>query len=95
MKLHFDSEEVKEKRPITSGEVNELYMAAQGISGIVKVMSLYSMNYLRHGEDDQPQDIFCSVFNVLELLIEPVTDYLSEYPYPANIAPEKESEVTA
>jgi hypothetical protein len=83
-KLCFQPEEPgAEQEPFTSYEINELTIAAQAISGIVKAMSLYSMNYPHDGRDGNPQDIFCSAFSVLEWLIEPIYDYLFENPYPA------------
>jgi hypothetical protein len=81
LKLCFQPEEtVVEHIPI---DVNELAIAANGIAAIVRVMAEYTNN--NHCEEEN----IGPVFNVMEWLIEPISDYLNEFPYPASRYPEK------
>jgi hypothetical protein len=76
-KLALCFRDEKEGRPLTSTEINGVTIAAQGASAIIHVMGEYLAGNPQ--EDDYSDDIYISVFNVLELLMEPVTDYLSDY----------------
>jgi hypothetical protein len=79
LKLCFQPEETSaEHIPLTSYDVNELTLAANGIAAIIRVMAEYTNNNQYEEENVGP------VFNVLEWLIEPISDYLNEYPYPAS-----------
>jgi hypothetical protein len=78
LKLCFLTPEQKESRPLTSYEINQVTMAAQGASAIIRVMTQYACDNPQ-GEEDDTLGVFCSVFNVLGLLMEPVTDYLFQY----------------
>jgi hypothetical protein len=71
-------EDSMKRRPPTKYEINELTAAAQGIAAIVQVMAIYACDNPREEEDDNC-DVFCSVFNVLEWLIKPVENYLTNY----------------
>ena len=87
LKLCFASEEsLMGKQPITSEEINQLCIAADGIAAIVNVLAKYSCNN-QYEDEDTANNRYTSIFNVLEYLIEPVRDYLLEYPYPANKYP--------
>jgi hypothetical protein len=58
-------------------------------------MAIYVCNNPREEEDDNC-DVFCSVCNVLEWLIKPVENYLTNYAgEPAAKEPEKEPDQTA
>ena len=89
LKLRFAPEESPVgEQPMTSDEINQLCIAADGIAAIVNVLAKYSCNNQYEGED-AANNRYCSIFNVLEYLIEPVRDYLLEHPYPANKYPPK------
>jgi hypothetical protein len=87
-------EDSMKRRPLTKDEINELTVAAQSIAAIVNIMAIYTCDN-PHGEEDDNGSV-CSVFNVLEWLIKPVEDYLSNYAgEPASREPEEEPETTA
>ena len=65
-------------RNLTKYEINEIAIAAQGASAIVHVMQEYVSNNPQ-GEADNSLGVYGCVFQVLEWLMVPVTDYLSEY----------------
>ena len=91
LKLRFSSEEsLMGEQPIAHDEINQLGLAADGIAAIVNIMAKYSCCN-QYEEEDAANNRYTSVFNVLEYLIEPVRDYLFEYPYPANKHPQKRS----
>jgi len=76
--LAFCFREVSEIRNLTKSEINDITMAAQGVHAIIKVMNKYAINHPQ-GEDDDSIGIYSSVFNILDLLMEPISDYLFEY----------------
>jgi len=69
--------EIKD-RPLTKYEVNEITIAAQGASAIIKVMQRYAVQNPK-GQDDDTLGVYPCVFGVLEMLMAPVTDYLFEF----------------
>jgi hypothetical protein len=75
LKLSFEK---PEQRQLTDYEINELSMAAHGISALARVMVGYAMDNPR-GEEDDGLGVYCAVFNVLQWLIEPIDDYLFEF----------------
>ena len=77
-KLALCFREEKEFRPLTSNEINGVTIAAQGAAAVVRVMRDYAIENPR-GEDDDALGVYGCVFGVLELLMEPVTDYLFNY----------------
>ena len=84
--------EGKESGPLTKSEINDITIAAQGAKAIIHVMVEYASNN-PHGEEDDTMGIFGSVFNVLEWLIEPITDYL--FGYGGQLAASEKEEGTA
>jgi hypothetical protein len=79
----------KEKhRSLTSTEIESVAMAAYGVSAIIHVMGEYLST---NPQEEDSEGVYSSVFNVLELLMEPITDYLNEYAGTA-AAPEQENE---
>jgi len=65
----------KDYRLLTVNEIEELTRAAQGARAIIKVMERYAC--------DQPVDngaeglsVYLNAFNVLGLLMEPLTDFM-------------------
>ena len=87
--LSFCFTEKKEERNLTVSEINDITMAAQGIHAIIKVMNEYAINN-QQDKDDDALGIYSSVFNVLDLLMDPIRDYLSAYAG-SEAAPEKKS----
>ncbi|GHU93540.1 hypothetical protein FACS189479_05070 [Spirochaetia bacterium] len=76
LKLAFLTEEEQAARlhgrkVYTDSEVNELSIMATGIKDLVEIMARYTC----HEEDISPA---ISVFNILEVLIAPVADFLYE-----------------
>jgi hypothetical protein len=86
-------EDSRKRRSPTKYEINELAVAAQGIDTLVHVMAIYACDNQRR-EEDYNRGVFCSVFTVLEWLIKPVEDYLSNYAG-EKAAVEEEPEQTA
>jgi hypothetical protein len=76
-KLALCFRDEKGEGPLTSAEINSVAMAAFGASAIIHVMGEYIAANPK--EDDSKDDVYNSVFHVLELLMEPITDYLNEY----------------
>ena len=70
--------ENSEDRPLTSHEINELIIAAHGAHAIIKVMREYGNNYPQ-GKGNDTLGIYGSVFTILDLVMEPIRDYLCEY----------------
>jgi len=67
--------EKKEYRNLTRHEIFGIVKASQGASAIIRVMREYA-NHYPYGEEDDLLGIYGCAFNVLELLMDPVTDYL-------------------
>jgi hypothetical protein len=86
-KLALCFREEESSRPLTDYEINEVAVAAQGASAIIRVMAEYAC------DDPQSKNYsdFGSVFTVLEWLMKPVEDYLSEYGGIASV-PDQETE---
>ena len=71
------SEEEKKYHPPTKYEVNEISIAAQGVSAIIHAMQFYANN--NRNEEDEGQGVYGCVFTALEWLMAPVTDYLFNF----------------
>jgi hypothetical protein len=87
--LCFTPEET-DRRPLTKSEIIELSIVAQNIAAITEVMQEYACVV----RADKAYDALVNcmgVFNVLEWLIQPVTDYLTEYAG-EEAAPEEQAE---
>jgi hypothetical protein len=82
--------EKKEYRNLTKYEINDITIAAQGASAIIHVMREYA-THNPQGEDGDLLGIYGCVFNTLEWLMEPVTDYLFGFAG-REAEPEKENE---
>ena len=76
--LCFREEKEKEHGPLTENEIGDITIAAQGASAIIHVMQRYATNSPK-GEENDPLGVYKCVFDVLEWLMAPVTDYLFEY----------------
>jgi len=89
-----ENEEIKD-RNLTAYERNEIAVAALGAQAIIRVMGKYA-NVIdcRVGENDIP-GVYDCVFNVLEWLMEPVADFLSNYGHLAPALEETEEKETA
>jgi hypothetical protein len=77
LRLHFvPKEEAGKRYVLTPDEICQIFALSQGIGAIIKIMAAYTRD--SKGDSDMP-DNCASVFDMLKILIEPVSDYLAGY----------------
>jgi len=75
LNLNFHAEEKKRRQP-TKSEINQIKYLAFGVEGIIKTLG----SYVNAPDDPHEACSVCMcVCNALELLMKPISDYLSNY----------------
>jgi hypothetical protein len=75
--LHFvPKEEIHKRHSPTPDEIHQIASVALGIESIIRVMSEYTCDTRK---DNDMLDNCSFVFDILKLLVAPVTQYLTEY----------------
>ena len=81
-KLKLNFYESTARREPTKSEIAQIEGLALGIEAIVKALKAYVLYY-----DDDTSSVCAGACNVLELLIDPIIEYMSTYA--GDIAPEE------
>jgi hypothetical protein len=63
----------------TKYEIVQIESLALSIEAIIKVMAHYSVNYDNDKHSGEAMSNCLGVFNALELLIEPIVEYMGDY----------------
>jgi hypothetical protein len=66
----------KEYRSLTGDEIEQLTMAAQGARAIIKVMERYACDRPKDDNGSDGLAVYLNIFNVLGLLMEPLSDFM-------------------
>ena len=85
-KLNLNFEVPKERHEPTQNEIAQIEGLALSIEAIVKALEAYAAYY---GDKADLGNVCVGVCNALELLVDPVIEYFSNYA--GDAAPEKES----